>query len=173
MKIGIVDYGACNLSSIYNSIYRLGYNPLVIKNPNDFKSLDRLIIPGVGAAKQCIDNLKEKKYFEEIFKFYKTGKPLLGICLGMQIFGKNLFEHGKSDGFGIVDADIIKIDKKNPFNIGWRIINLKENSNIKKIIPNKSCFYFCHSYFMSFNTSLEKNIVKVLSKKKSNSLNSS
>ena len=156
MKIGIVDYGACNLSSIYNSIYRLGYNPLVIKNPNDFKSLDRLIIPGVGAAKQCIDNLKEKKYFEEIFKFYKTGKPLLGICLGMQIFGKNLFEHGKSDGFGIVDADIIKIDKKNPFNIGWRIINLKENSNIKKIIPNKSCFYFCHSYFMSFNTSLEK-----------------
>ena len=63
---------------------------------------------------------------------------------------------------------------KNPFNIGWRIINLKENSNIKKIIPNKSCFYFCHSYFMSFNTSLEKkNIVKVLSKKKSNSLNSS
>ena len=90
----------------------------------------------------------------------------MGICLGMQIFGKNLFEHGKSDGFGIVDADIIKIDKKNPFNIGWRIINLKENSNIKKIIPNKSCFYFCHSYFMSFNTSLEKNIVKVLSKKK-------
>ena len=75
MKIGIVDYGACNLSSIYNSIYRLGYNPLVIKNPNDFKSLDRLIIPGVGAAKQCINNLKEKKYFEEIFKFYKTGKP--------------------------------------------------------------------------------------------------
>ena len=69
---------------------------LVIKNPNDFKSLDRLIIPGVGAAKQCIDNLKRKKYFEEIFKFYKTGKPLLGICLGMQIFGKTYLSMEKA-----------------------------------------------------------------------------
>ena len=71
MKIGIVDYGACNLSSIYNSIYRLGYNPLVIKNPNDFKSLDRLIIPGVGAAKQCIDNLKEKNTLKKYLNFTK------------------------------------------------------------------------------------------------------
>lgn len=156
MKIGIVDYGACNLSSIYNSVYRLGYNPLIIRNLADFKNLDRLIIPGVGAAKKCIESLKEKKFFEEIIKFYNTGKPVLGICLGMQIFGKNLFEHGKSYGFGIVDADIVKIDKKNPFNIGWRTINLKDNSKIKNIIPNKSCFYFCHSYFMSFNTPLEK-----------------
>jgi len=155
MKIGIIDYGACNLSSIYNSIYRLGYDPLIINHKNEFKKLDRLIIPGVGAAKKCIQNLKEKNFFNEILKFYQTGKPILGICLGMQIFGKNLYEHGKSSGFAIIDSDIIKINKKNPFNIGWCEIKIEEDLKIAKIIPNNSCFYFCHSYFMKFNTTNE------------------
>ena len=150
MKIGILDYNACNLASIYYSIYRLGYDPIILKEKSDIKKVDKLIIPGVGAAKSCLDYLIKNQLFNEINLFLNAGKPILGICLGLQIFSKNLYEHGKSQGLNIIDADVIPFDKNNQFNIGWSNVRIPENSFLYRDFSNKY-FYFCHSYFLKFN----------------------
>jgi imidazole glycerol-phosphate synthase subunit HisH len=150
MKIGILNYNACNLASIYYAIYRLGYDPIILKKKEDLNNIDKLIIPGVGAAKSCLEYLKDKELFEQIEKYLKSGKPILGICLGLQIFSKNLLEHGVSRGFGLLDADVIPFTDENRFNIGWSNIEIPKNSFLYQNFSNKS-FYFCHSYFIKLN----------------------
>ena len=93
MKIGIVDYGAGNINSVYNSVYNLGYDPIIIENEKDFKNIQKIIIPGVGSAFNSIKIFKEKNLFEEIKKIINTNIPILGICLGFQMFSRNLLRN--------------------------------------------------------------------------------
>ena len=97
MKVGILDYKACNLGSVFFSLYKLGVDPIIINSPKKLSEMDKLIIPGVGAAKNCMDFLKYNSFIEPIKKFL-CNKPVLGICLGMQIFAKKLYENGLSEG---------------------------------------------------------------------------
>jgi|MDTF01.1.fsa_nt_gb glutamine amidotransferase len=156
MKIGILDYNACNISSIYYSIYRLGLDPIIIKDKEKIKDVDKLIIPGVGAAKSCVDYLHKNGMFLEIENFLSSQKPILGICLGLQIFTKKLYEHGISDGIGLIDAEVLPIGKPNIFNIGWSNVKIKEEKNIPKNLTGTSSFYFCHSYYLKFGSEKEK-----------------
>ena len=155
MKIGILNYNACNLASIYYAFYRMGYDPKVIENHKEIENIDRLIVPGVGAAKSCIKYMKEKKLYDSVLTHFEKKKPILGICLGLQIFSKNLYEHGKSIGFGLIDADVVSFDKYNKFNIGWCNLSINSNSFLHKNFFNKS-FYFCHSYYVKIKNK-EKN----------------
>ena len=88
MKIGIINYEAGNLQSVYNSIFNLGYDPIVIDNKQELRNIDKLIIPGVGSANLAIKTLKQRGLKEEIINFYEKEKYILGICLGFQIFAK-------------------------------------------------------------------------------------
>jgi len=154
LKIGIINYQACNLKSIYSTVYNLGYDPIIIENKIDFLNINKIIIPGVGSAKHCIDYLKKKKFFEEIIKFKNLGMPILGICLGMHLFAEKLFEHGESQGFGFIKGEVIPLTMNSKFNIGWHKlkINKTENRFIKKI-NNDATFYFCHSYYFNISQS--------------------
>ena len=147
MKIGILNYNACNLASIYHSIYRIGYDPIIINEKKELKKIDKLIIPGVGAAKSCMDYLRKKELFHEINNFLDFKKPILGICLGLQIFSKKLYEHGESEGFGFIDADVVPF-KKQKINIGWSKLIINDSESFNEF-SNKS-FYFCHSYHLNF-----------------------
>ena len=156
MKLGILDYDACNLSSIYYSTYRIGYDPIIIKTAKEISRLDKLIIPGVGSAFNCLNYLKKNGIFYEIKNFLELGKPILGICLGLQIFSKKLNEHGVSEGFGFIDADTIPLNNLNYYNIGWSKLKFKEKNNLPKEITLNNDFYFCHSYKLKFNNSKEE-----------------
>ena len=162
MKIGILDYKACNIASVFHSVYNLGHDPVIIKKKNDFKKVDKLIIPGVGAANHCMKYLKNTEMISEITKYKNKGMSILGICLGMQIFSKTLFEHGKTDGLGFINGEVIPINKsKNIFNIGWCNITINnKNDKIDKInIKNNSSFFFCHSYFLNLNKKLNNDLI--------------
>ena len=148
MKVGILDYKACNLGSVFSSLYKLGIDPIIINNSKQISEMDRLIIPGVGAAKNCMDYLKHNSFIEPIKEFL-IGKPILGICLGMQIFAKKLYENGLSEGIGHIDGEVKKLDTKIKFNIGWKEVKLIKTTNIKLNIENLSSFYYCHSYYIS------------------------
>lgn len=158
MNIGILDYNACNISSIYFSIYRLGLNPIIIKDKKNLKDIDKLIIPGVGAAKRCIDYINKNGMMNEIENFLLSKKPILGICLGLQIFSKKLFEHGVSEGIGLIDAEVIPISNSNSnlYNIGWSNIIIKSGNNIPQNLIGTNSFYFCHSYYLKFGSDIEK-----------------
>ena len=166
MKIGILDYNACNLSSVYYSIYRLGYDPIIIKKAKEITRIDKLIIPGVGSAFHCLNYLKKNGIFEEIKKFLELEKPILGICLGLQIFSKKLYEHGVSEGFGLIDAEVIPINYLNYYNIGWSKLIFSKNHYLPKEVFLNNIFYFCHSYQLKFNNSSENNFCRAYIKNK-------
>ncbi len=148
MKVGILDYKACNLGSVFFSLYKLGVDPIIINSPKKISEMDKLIIPGVGAAKNCMDFLKNNSFIEPIKKFL-ANKPVLGICLGMQIFAKKLYENGLSEGIGHIDGEVKKLDTKIKFNIGWKEVKFKKKIDKKFNIEDLSSFYYCHSYYMS------------------------
>ena len=159
MKVGIVDYGAGNILSVFNSIYNLGYDPIIINQSKNIKNVNKLIIPGVGSAFHALSNLNKKGFIEEIQKFYKQGQPILGICVGLQIFAKKLLENGNSDGIGLLDGIVKPIKKPQIFNIGWCKVNVNMNLAKKIGINNISDFYFCHSFFCDLTSEDKKKLI--------------
>jgi imidazole glycerol-phosphate synthase subunit HisH len=156
MQIGIVDYGVGNILSVYNCIYSLGHDPIIIKDSRKINDFDRIIIPGVGSAYKTLETLKKDQYIEEIKKFYNSGKPILGICLGFQIFAKKLYEDGASDGLGIINGNVMPIQISQVFNIGWCEVTIDKSLAIKIGINEKTDFYFCHSFSLELDIKTEQ-----------------
>tara|TARA_B100000989_G_scaffold287113_1_gene256411 strand:+ start:38 stop:655 length:618 start_codon:yes stop_codon:yes gene_type:complete len=159
MKIGIVDYEAGNMLSVFNSIYNLGYDPVIIKESKNIKNMDKLVIPGVGSAYHALLNLNKNGFIEELKKFYDQGKPILGICLGLQIFGKKLLEDGNSDGIGLFDGIVKPLKKPQVFNIGWCKVDINLNLAEKIGLNKISDFYFCHSFFLDLAKESKKKLI--------------
>ena len=150
MKIGILNYNACNLASIYHSIYRIGYDPIIINEKKELKKIDKIIIPGVGAAKSCMDYLRKKELFNEINNFLDFKKPILGICLGMQILTKSS-EEGKSPGFGWIPAKTLKFPQDKILKVphmGWNTTKIMYQNSITNNINENARYYFVHSYYV-------------------------
>lgn len=156
--IGIVDYGMGNISSVYNSLEYLGYDAKIINTPEEIEDLTHLIIPGVGSFKQAMHNLEDKKFIVPILNHVKNEKPLLGICLGMQLLATKGYEHGETNGLGLIEGEIIpfEINLHVP-HVGWNNINtLKKHPVVGKNV-NQVDFYFVHSYY--FNVKNKEDIL--------------
>lgn len=152
MKLAIVDYGVGNIQSILNAFDRLGLQSIkVSKNKNELRKMDGLILPGVGAFGTCSAKLKKNglsNILNELVILKK--KPILGICVGMQLMANISEENGYHEGLGWIPGKVIKIKKKKinltiP-HVGWNNVDLKQPNPLFKEITNKSHFYFDHSY---------------------------
>ena len=153
-KVGIVDYGMGNLFNIARLLESVNCKVEVTESPEDLKLYDYLIIPGVGAFEKAIANLNNKNLSPAIHEFVKTGKPVIGICLGMQLFFEKSFEFGSHDGLGLIKGNVRKFD----FNgnklfkiphIGWNSVQYKyeQIDPAFKGISDSSYFYFIHSFY--------------------------
>lgn len=158
--IGIIDYNMGNLASVYNACHLLDKKATIIKDPNELKNFDRIILPGVGAFKDAIKNLNDTGMYDAIHEFSKSGKPMIGICLGMQLLFESSQEFGHTDGLGLIDGQVIKFDKtkmhediKIP-HMGWNTIVNKEHALFKGL--KDPYLYFVHSYHAVTN---EKNVI--------------
>jgi len=144
-----------NLKSVYNAFDYLGEDVLICKSPDDLNLVDKIVIPGVGAFRDCISQLKNLKFDEALNNHVlKIKKPTLGICLGMQVMAKKSFEFGEYKGLGWIDADVVKIENNDKFklpNIGWCEINQKQEHFLWDGIKDKSDFYLVHSYYLKCN----------------------
>ena len=154
--IGIVDYGMGNLLSVYNAFDYLGAAVTICKHPEDLAGVDRIVIPGVGAFKDCIDKINQTGFFEALNEeVIKNAKPTLGICLGMQVMGTRSFEGGEFIGFGWFDADIVRLAPSDPThripNIGWNTIKYNKGVPLFNGLTEEPDFYFVHSYYMKAN----------------------
>lgn len=147
--IGILDYGMGNLSSVQNVVNFLGAEYKLIKSKVDFSDCTHLIIPGVGAYEKAMNNILNFNYVDEISKFADSGKPVLGICLGMQLLAERGFEPKEINGLGLVNGEVILLDFKNVRvpHVGWNGIHVINNHPILNDVKISADFYFVHSYY--------------------------
>lgn len=149
-----------NLASVYNACHLLDAKATIVKDPNDLKNYDRIILPGVGAYKDAMEHLNETGMKEAIYNFANTGKPMIGICLGMQLLFESSQEFGHSDGLGLIDGQVVKFDKSKMHedfkipHMGWNTINNKEHALFEGL--ENPYLYFVHSYHAVTD---EKNII--------------
>ena len=146
--IGIINFGLGNLGSIVNSYQKLNTQVKILDKPSDAENASHLILPGVGSYRVGMNNLKNLKWDIEIFKHVKKKKPLLGICLGMQL----LFEEGEEDGInpglGLIKGSVSKIknsQQKIPV-VGWKDIQIIKEHKLFTKVRTSADFYFVHSY---------------------------
>lgn len=148
--IGILDYGMGNLYSVEKALERLSGMPRVIHSPEEVRAVDRLILPGVGAFGDAMKALEERHLVSAIRSHAKKGKPLLGICLGMQLLFDESEEHGLHEGLHLLPGRVVRF-RSGPLKIphmGWnRIRGLRDSALFSK--GEEGYVYFVHSYYVT------------------------
>ena len=149
--VAIVDYNMGNLASVYNACKLIGTEATIVSNPDDLEKYDRVILPGVGAFGDAMEHLKTTGMLEAVKLFAKSGKPLLGICLGMQLLFESSQEFGEHKGLGLISGKVVAFDKskmdmedhKVP-HIGWNKLFHKDNKLFEGL--ENPYLYFVHSF---------------------------
>ena len=150
-SIVIVDYGVGNIFSVNRALNKIGYNQVkVSRNKLDIKKADYLILPGVGAFNHCINNLKKYNLIDILNEMVLgNSKPILGICVGMQLMASFSEENGLHQGLGWIPGKVVKLkfssDKAIP-HVGWNNISINRSENLFENSQNPLHFYFDHSY---------------------------
>ena len=155
MNITIVDYNSGNISSVINSFNKVAEdtaNIEVTSDLNRIKTSDKVVLPGQGSFKGCIDSLNKINGLKDTLNEFAiiAKKPLLGICVGLQMFADIGYEETETKGLGWISGQVLKIDNQNGKyrlpHIGWNQINIIKESKIFKNIENNTHMYFVHSY---------------------------
>ena len=155
MNVTIVDYQSGNISSVINSFKEVAKDEVNIEVTSDIKKIklsDKIVLPGQGSFKSCIESLKGINGLADTLKEFAitNNKPLLGICVGLQMFPDIGYEEAETKGLGWISGKVSKIDNQNGKfklpHIGWNEIEIQKESKIFKDIKNKSHMYFVHSY---------------------------
>lgn len=167
--IAIIDYGMGNLRSVEKGFQKVGVAVTVTNSPVMVRKADAVVLPGVGAFKDCMRELTNLELIDAVADSIKKGKPYLGICLGLQVLFSESEEFGKCRGLDVLRGSVVKFDfsvgaycntplanqpqTPNPQSLkiphmGWNEIKIQKNSPLFKGIPGKSYFYFVHSYYV-------------------------
>ncbi|MEG2000461.1 MAG: imidazole glycerol phosphate synthase subunit HisH [Evtepia sp.] len=150
--IAIIDYGLGNIFSLRRSLEAIGQTAQVTADPDLIHHADAIILPGVGAFSDAMERLRAGGLAETIKKEVAAGKPLLGICLGMQLLFERSYEFGEWEGLGLIPgvirpiADVIPKNLKIP-HIGWNGLHFKQKHPLFKQINEGDCVYFVHSFY--------------------------
>jgi len=147
--VGVIDYGRGNLRSVINSLKAIGVEAKLVDMPEDLGEIDKLIFPGVGAFKDCMNFLESRKMDTAILKYIESGKLFLGICLGFQVLFEKSEEFGTQEGLGIFKGRVRKFSGKQKVpHMGWNNIQIKKSNQLLSDIADGTYFYFVHSYFV-------------------------
>ncbi len=146
--INIVDYKMGNLRSVEKAFHHLDFEARISADPADIAGASHLVLPGDGAFGKSMEHIREMGFEEPIREFIATGKPFLGICVGFQILFQQSEEMGSYQGLGILPGKVLKFPpgRKIP-HIGWNQVSWLRPSPLTESIPDKSWFYFVHSYY--------------------------
>lgn len=150
MKVAIVSYGMGNLGSVARALEDLGAQPTIAEHPAALFEASRVVLPGVGAFAEGMSRLREGGWVESLARVVAEGRPLLGICLGMQMLAARGEEGGESEGLGFVPGRVRRIDalgcRLRVPHVGWNEISYQDPGPLLAHIPSGSDFYFVHSY---------------------------
>ena len=150
--IRIIDYGVGNLFSLRSSLRAIGIDADYTRNPAEIRKADKLILPGVGAFRDAREALRSTGLDRVVQEEAGKGKPLMGICLGMQMLFDRSYEYGEYEGLGLIPGEIVPMEGRIPKDlpiphIGWNELMLKQPSPLMKNTANGDYVYFVHSYY--------------------------
>ena len=151
--VAIVDYGVGNLFSLCSSFAAIGIEAVVTSDRDVLSAADHVILPGVGAFGDAADKLRESGLFDFIKELAATGKPLMGICLGMQLLFERGLEYGEHEGLGLISGEVRPISEVIPEglkipHIGWNALHFEGDKHpLFKYLSEGDCVYFVHSFY--------------------------
>ncbi len=150
--IAIIDYGVGNLFSLTCSLNSIGAETVITSDPEMIRRADKLVLPGVGAFEDAIGKLKAAGLDQMIIDEVKRGKPILGICLGMQMLFEASYEYGVHRGLGLLKGSVIPMAGKIPADlkiphIGWNALSIKKEHKLLRYVKDGDFVYFVHSYY--------------------------
>ena len=150
--IGIIDYGAGNIKSVQNALEFVGAKSELVSDAQRLKDYDRLLLPGVGAFGKAMERLRAGGLDGAILEFIASGRPFLGICLGMQLLFDKSYEFGEHSGLGVISGAIVEFDKSKfsePLKVphmGWNRAKFSKQSKIIDGLGDSAYLYFVHSF---------------------------
>ena len=152
--IAIIDYGVGNLFSLRSSLNKIGADTVVTADPAVIAKADKLILPGVGAFADAAKKLRDSGLDQVIKAEAAAGKPIMGICLGMQMLFEKSYEYGEHDGLGLLKGSVVPMEGSIPAklkipHIGWNALKFQGESKLFKYIKEGDCVYFVHSFYAS------------------------
>ncbi len=149
--IAIIDYDAGNLKSVEKALKSLGQETIVSRDSSVIKAADKVILPGVGSFGDAMNNLDHFNLVDTIKDIAESGKPFLGICLGLQLLFERSDETPGAEGLSILPGEILRIPPSDGLKIphmGWNSIKIKDNARLFNGVPDNSYVYFVHSYYL-------------------------
>lgn len=145
--ITIIDLGISNIKSITRGFLVQGFHVKTTSSPGDIRRAESLVLPGVGAFPKAMEIINKKKLSEPVLDHVKNGRPLLGVCLGMQLLFTDSNEHGLTPGLGIIPGHVVKLPYGRQIpHMGWNEVLQVKKSHLFAGIPGGADFYFVHSY---------------------------
>lgn len=150
--VAIIDYGVGNLFSLRSSFAAIGEEAEVTGDAARIAQADRVILPGVGAFADAYAKLCESGMDEAVRRAVKSGKPVMGICLGMQLLFERSYEYGEHPGLGLLEGEVVGMEGRLPGglaipHIGWNALRIKRPGGVLKYVEEGDCVYFVHSYY--------------------------
>ena len=148
----VVDYGMGNLRSVQKAFEKIGTNAVISRDPDTIRKADGLVLPGVGAFPECMKNLTRLNLVDPILEFISSGRPFLGICLGLQLLFDESEEFGVHPGLKVIPGTVKGFDRNMGLKIphmGWNQVYFRNDGSIFRGIPDGSYFYFVHSYYVA------------------------
>ncbi len=149
--ITIVDYQMGNLRSVQKAIERVGGEAKISSDPDEIAAAEKLILPGVGAFGDAMSELRRRDLDQPIRDFIDSGRPFLGICLGLQLLFQRGYEHGQHEGLGVLAGEVVRFDLPSRYKVphmGWNTVTKRANPPILNSTPDGTHFYFVHSYYV-------------------------
>ena len=150
-KIVIIDYGMGNLRNVQKGFEKIGFEATLTRNKKEIGRASAIVLPGVGAFKDCMENLEKYELVEPLLQSIEKGKPYLGICLGLQILFSESEEFGSHKGLNLIRGNVVKF-KPNPEHkvphMGWNTIEKEKEVPMLQGIESGDFFYFVHSYYV-------------------------
>jgi len=149
--ITIIDYGMGNLRSVQKGFEKVGHRAVVSDDPSEVADATKLVLPGVGAFENAIAELQRRRLVTAILDAIDAGKPLLGICLGLQLLFDVSHEHGRHRGLGVLAGRVVRFHLPSEYSVphmGWNQISMVRRPPILEGIREQTYFYFVHSYYV-------------------------
>jgi glutamine amidotransferase len=147
--IAIVDYGMGNLRSVQKGFEKVGYEARVTGDPQEVAAAAKVVLPGVGAFEDAMAELRKRELVDPLLAAIDSGKPFLGICLGLQLLFETSRENGEHQGLGVLEGDVVRFQLPKKYSVphmGWNQLSIRRRAPILEGIEEGTYFYFVHSY---------------------------